>query len=50
MITIYEFMNSCYIIKVLINNKLFQGHDTTAAGSSFTLCVLGIHKDIQVNK
>lgn len=25
----------------------FQGHDTTAAGSSFALCLLGIHKDIQ---
>lgn len=26
---------------------LFKGHDTTAAGSSFVLCMLGIHKDIQ---
>uniref|UniRef100_A0A336LGQ1 CSON014232 protein n=1 Tax=Culicoides sonorensis TaxID=179676 RepID=A0A336LGQ1_CULSO len=24
------------------------GHDTTAAGSSFVLCMLGIHKDVQV--
>jgi len=24
-----------------------QGHDTTSAGSSFALCMLGIHKDIQ---
>lgn len=26
---------------------MFQGHDTTAAGSSFVLCLLGIHQDIQ---
>jgi cytochrome P450 family 4 len=24
-----------------------QGHDTTAAGSSFVLCMLGIHQNIQ---
>jgi cytochrome P450 len=24
-----------------------QGHDTTAAGSSFVLCLLGVHQDIQ---
>ena len=24
-----------------------KGHDTTSAGSSFVLCLLGIHKDIQ---
>lgn len=24
-----------------------KGHDTTAAGSSFVLCLLGIHQDIQ---
>lgn len=24
-----------------------QGHDTTSAGSSFALCLLGIHKDVQ---
>lgn len=28
------------------NGKL-QGHDTTAAGSSFVLCLLGVHKNIQ---
>lgn len=26
---------------------MFEGHDTTAAGSSFVLCMLGVHQDIQ---
>lgn len=26
---------------------MFEGHDTTAAGSSFFLSMMGIHKDIQ---
>nr|WKR34924.1 cytochrome P450 CYP4G353 [Monolepta hieroglyphica] len=30
-----------------VNTIMFEGHDTTAAASSFTLCLLGIHKDIQ---
>ncbi|XP_015114495.1 cytochrome P450 4g15 [Diachasma alloeum] len=30
-----------------VDTIMFEGHDTTAAGSSFTLCVLGIHQDIQ---
>uniref|UniRef100_A0A1A9UUN8 Cytochrome P450 n=1 Tax=Glossina austeni TaxID=7395 RepID=A0A1A9UUN8_GLOAU len=30
-----------------VNTIMFEGHDTTAAGSSFTLCMLGIHQDIQ---
>lgn len=30
-----------------VNTIMFEGHDTTSAGSSFTLCMLGIHKDIQ---
>ncbi|GAB1865918.1 Cytochrome P450 4g1 [Camponotus japonicus] len=30
-----------------VNTIMFEGHDTTAAGSSFTLCVLGNHQDIQ---
>lgn len=25
----------------------FQGHDTTAAASSFVMCLLGLHQDIQ---
>lgn len=25
-----------------------QGHDTTAAGSSFFLCLMGAHPDVQV--
>lgn len=28
-------------------SSLFQGHDTTAAGSSFVLCLLGVHQKIQ---
>uniref|UniRef100_D3TR52 Cytochrome P450 CYP4G13v2 n=1 Tax=Glossina morsitans morsitans TaxID=37546 RepID=D3TR52_GLOMM len=30
-----------------VNTIMFEGHDTTAAGSSFALCMLGIHQDIQ---
>ncbi|XP_072753493.1 cytochrome P450 4g15-like [Anoplolepis gracilipes] len=30
-----------------VNTIMFEGHDTTAAGSSFALCVLGNHQDIQ---
>ncbi|XP_019883444.2 cytochrome P450 4g15-like [Camponotus floridanus] len=30
-----------------VNTIMFEGHDTTAAGSSFTLCALGNHQDIQ---
>ncbi|EZA56389.1 hypothetical protein DMN91_009791 [Ooceraea biroi] len=30
-----------------VNTIMFEGHDTTAAGSSFTLCVLGSRPDIQ---
>ncbi|XP_025266155.1 cytochrome P450 4g15 [Camponotus floridanus] len=30
-----------------VNTIMFEGHDTTAAGSSFTLCILGNHQDIQ---
>jgi cytochrome P450 family 4 len=30
-----------------VNTILFEGHDTTAAGSSFFLCIMGMHKDIQ---
>lgn len=30
-----------------VSTIMFEGHDTTAAGSSFVLCMLGIHKDIQ---
>lgn len=29
-------------------NDILQGHDTTAAGSSFVLCLLGVHTNIQV--
>lgn len=35
-------------IKEEVNTIMFEGHDTTAAGSSFALCALGVHKDIQV--
>uniref|UniRef100_T1PG00 Cytochrome P450 n=1 Tax=Musca domestica TaxID=7370 RepID=T1PG00_MUSDO len=30
-----------------VNTIMFEGHDTTSAGSSFVLCMLGIYKDIQ---
>ncbi|XP_017773488.1 PREDICTED: cytochrome P450 4g15-like [Nicrophorus vespilloides] len=30
-----------------VNTIMFEGHDTTAAGSSFALCLMGIHKDVQ---
>lgn len=34
-------------IKEQVDTIMFEGHDTTAAGSSFVLCLLGIHQDIQ---
>ncbi|CAG4941257.1 unnamed protein product [Colias eurytheme] len=34
-------------IKEEVDTIMFEGHDTTAAGSSFLLCLLGIHQDIQ---
>jgi len=34
-------------IKNQVDTIMFEGHDTTAAGSSFVLCMLGIHKDVQ---
>lgn len=34
-------------IKEEVDTIMFEGHDTTAAGSSFVLCLLGIHKDVQ---
>nr|AZR39474.1 cytochrome P450 [Agasicles hygrophila] len=30
-----------------VNTIMFEGHDTTAAASSFFLCLLGIHTDVQ---
>ncbi|KAH8388040.1 hypothetical protein KR093_011279 [Drosophila rubida] len=30
-----------------VNTIMFEGHDTTSAGSSFALCMMGIHKDVQ---
>lgn len=34
-------------IKEQVDTIMFEGHDTTAAGSSFFLSLMGIHKDIQ---
>ncbi|XP_030750789.1 cytochrome P450 4g1-like [Sitophilus oryzae] len=34
-------------IKEEVDTIMFEGHDTTAAGSSFVLCLLGVHKNIQ---
>ncbi|KAL7307172.1 hypothetical protein TKK_0000896 [Trichogramma kaykai] len=34
-------------IKEEVDTIMFEGHDTTAAGSSFVLCVLGAHQDVQ---
>ena len=35
-------------IKQQVDTIMFEGHDTTAAGSSFALCMLGVHQDIQI--
>ncbi|XP_053678240.1 cytochrome P450 4g15-like [Anopheles nili] len=34
-------------IKEEVDTIMFEGHDTTAAGSSFVLCLLGIHQNVQ---
>lgn len=34
-------------IKEEVDTIMFEGHDTTAAGSSFVLCLMGIHQNIQ---
>nr|ACZ97414.1 cytochrome P450 CYP4G48 [Zygaena filipendulae] len=34
-------------IKEEVDTIMFEGHDTTAAGSSFILSLLGVHQDIQ---
>lgn len=34
-------------IKEEVDTIMFEGHDTTAAGSSFVLCLLACHPDIQ---
>lgn len=34
-------------IKEEVDTIMFEGHDTTAAGSSFALCILACHQDIQ---
>lgn len=34
-------------VREQVDTIMFEGHDTTAAGSSFFLCMMGIHQDIQ---
>ncbi|CAH0560443.1 unnamed protein product [Brassicogethes aeneus] len=34
-------------IKEQVDTIMFEGHDTTAAGSSFFLCMMGVHQNIQ---
>ncbi|KAI7815567.1 cytochrome p450 [Rhyzopertha dominica] len=34
-------------IKEQVDTIMFEGHDTTAAGSSFFLCMMGVHQHIQ---
>lgn len=34
-------------IKEEVDTIMFEGHDTTAAGSSFFLCMMGLHQEIQ---
>lgn len=34
-------------IKEQVDTIMFEGHDTTAAGSSFFLSMMGVHQDIQ---
>lgn len=34
-------------IKEQVDTIMFEGHDTTAAGSSFFLCMMGVHQEVQ---
>ncbi|CAH1732100.1 cytochrome P450 4g15 [Aphis gossypii] len=34
-------------VREQVDTIMFEGHDTTAAGSSFFLCLMGAHQDIQ---
>lgn len=34
-------------VREQVDTIMFEGHDTTAAGSSFFLCMMGVHQDIQ---
>lgn len=41
------FIFSVFFSRKQVDTIMFEGHDTTAAGSSFVLCLLGIHQDVQ---
>jgi len=34
-------------VREQVDTIMFEGHDTTAAGSSFFLCLMGAHQDVQ---
>lgn len=39
---------TCSQVRDQVNTIMFEGHDTTAAGTSFFLALMAVHEDIQV--